>query len=62
MRWWVYKCNSRQQPHQVAYGDWDDFFGDPDGVGDWGSTEWVPPLAKLRRGDRIIAYQTDRVK
>ena len=56
---WIYKCNSRQHPHQVAYGDWNDFF-----LGakqdEWGSTEWVPELEQAQRGDTILAYQTDR--
>ena len=59
MSWWVYKCNSKQHAYQSAWGDWRDFFeGDPDDH--WGSTEWVPALAQLQRGDMIIAYQTDR--
>jgi hypothetical protein len=56
---WIYKCNSRQHPHQVAYGDWSDFFlGEHDD--EWGSTEWVPALSNAERGDTILAYQTDR--
>jgi len=56
---WIYKCNSRQHPYQVAYGNWNDFFlgGQED---DWGSTEWVPDLSNAQRGDTILAYQTDR--
>jgi hypothetical protein len=56
---WIYKCNSRDLPYQRAYGDWDDFFmsGRPM---QWGSTEWVPALQKARRGDTVLAYQTDR--
>lgn len=56
---WIYKCNSLQRPHQIAYGDWNDFF-----VGaherQWGTTEWVPALSNARRGDTILAYQTNR--
>jgi hypothetical protein len=56
---WIYKCNSLQRPHQIAYGDWNDFF-----VGaherKWGSTEFVPALSNARRGDTILAYQTNR--
>ncbi len=57
--YWVYKCNSRNMPHQVAYGDWNDFFvdGRPD---KWGSTEWIPALAQAKARDIILAYQTDR--
>ena len=56
---WIYKINSKRLPHQVVYGDWDDFFmgGRPT---EWGSTEWVPALQKVRRGDTVLAYQTDR--
>jgi len=56
---WIYKCNSRNHPHKVAWGDWNDFFLD-DQVSAWGSTKWVPALAAARRGDTILAYQTDR--
>jgi len=57
--YWVYKCNSRNLPHQVAYGDWNDFF--VDGRADkWGSTESVPALSQAKRRDMILAYQTDR--
>ncbi len=58
MSWWVYKCNSNEQLGYPAYGDWNDFFNDPTGT--WGSTEQTPAIAKLRRGDMIIAYQTNR--
>jgi hypothetical protein len=59
MRWWIYKCNSLNQPHQQAYGDWADFF-DHWREDQWGSTEWIPALKKLTVGDMIIAYQSDR--
>jgi hypothetical protein len=59
MKWWIYKCNSRQHPDQVVYGDWRDFF-DKGRIAEWGSTEWVPALELLTRGDMVIAYQTDR--
>jgi hypothetical protein len=59
MDWWVYKCNSEKRPHQKVWGDWNDFFqGDPNE--DWGCTKDVRGLAKLKKGDMIIAYQTDR--
>ncbi len=59
MACWIYKCNGRQHPYQVAYGDWNEFFsaGKAD---EWGSTEWVPDLTRLKVGDSILAYQTDR--
>lgn len=59
MAWWIYKCNSANHPHQVAWGDWADFFASKDTT-EWGSTEWVPRLSELSPGDMVIAYQTDR--
>jgi hypothetical protein len=56
---WIYKCNARNAPHQVSFGDWDDFFAEP-GDGEWGSTEWTPELRKAQPEDTILAYQTDR--
>lgn len=56
---WIYKCNSLQRPYQVTYGDWSDFF-----VGAreraWGTTEDVPAVSDAKRGDIILAYQTNR--
>ena len=67
MNWWVYKCNSRNLPHQRHSGDWRAFFFDENEtpktkVQHWGSTEFVPALADLARGDMVIAYQTDTKK
>jgi hypothetical protein len=59
MSWWVYKCNSRNLPHQRHFGDWDDFFAKGI-VTHWGTTEIVPALADLKRGDQILAFQSDR--
>ena len=59
MNCWIYKCNSRGREHQVTWGDWDHFFSGQT-KGEWGSTEWVPELAKAQRGDMVLAYQTDR--
>ena len=59
MAWWVYKCNSKNNFYQGAYGDWREYFdGDPHQQ--WGSSDWIPALAKLKKGDMLIAYQTDR--
>ncbi|WP_337288754.1 DUF3883 domain-containing protein [Candidatus Methylomirabilis sp.] len=60
MSWWIYKCNSTQHERQIAWGDWNDFFFRGRPTGRWGKTEWTPAIAKLRRGDMIIAYQTNR--
>lgn len=59
MNWWIYKCNSSQRDYQKAYGDWRDFFNGGTKK-EWGSTEWIPKLIQLKRGDMIIAYQTNR--
>jgi len=59
MAWWVYKCNSKERSYQVAYGDWQEFF-EGNRTSAWGSTEWGHSLEKLKPGDMIIAYQTDR--
>jgi Protein NO VEIN, C-terminal len=57
--WWIYKVNSRRNNYQVDWGDWDEFFAS-DEPGRWGSTELIPKLIQARRGDMIIAYQTNR--
>jgi hypothetical protein len=59
MNFWIYKCNSRDHPNQVVHGDWDGFFTDTVAQ-EWGSTEWVPALAQAKRGDVVLAYQTNR--
>src|SRR5438876_4985802 len=57
---WIYKCNSQNRPHQAAYGDWNDFFFE-DATGQWGSTEWCrSDLRNAKRGDTILAYQSNR--
>ena len=58
MSWWVYKCNNSQKNSQRAHGDWNVFFDGSERR--WGNTEQTPPLAKLKPGHKIIAYQTDR--
>ena len=58
MDWWIYKCNSKNDAHQKAYGDWQDYFSNPDRR--WGSSDWIPALNKLKQGDMLIAYQTNR--
>ena len=65
MNYWVYKCNSRgEAAGNDLSGDWEDeeAFGGP-GVFDWGSADDVPDLELLlRKGDRVIAHQTDHHK
>lgn len=67
-RLWVYKCNSKDLPHQASYGNWDDFFDDP-GDGSWGGTWGIKNAASVKflreeigRDDLVLAYQTDRRK
>jgi hypothetical protein len=59
MAWWIYKCNSRHSEYSGHQGDWNTFF-DGDQVARWGTTERIPSLAQLARGNMIIAHQTDR--
>lgn len=56
---WIYKCNARQHPSWVLSGNWEDVFKSKR-TQEWGSTQWVPDLARAQPGDVIIAYQTDR--
>lgn len=58
MDWWVYKCNARNNSYQRAVGNWNDLLDKRDGK--WGSTEWIPALNRLKRGDFVLGYQTDR--
>ena len=62
MTWYVYKVNSRNEPHQNHFGDWRTFFERTADGGRcrWGTSEIVPALSKLVEGDKILAYQTDR--
>src|SRR5262245_15386026 len=59
MSFWVYKCNAKDHPSHVCVGNWNLFFKN-DGAREWGSSEFIPAFLKLRPGDLIIAYQTDR--
>ena len=58
MSYWVYKCNSRGA-NGPAWGDWLTVFEHSGPVG-WGQTAIIPALARLRRGDTLLAYQTNR--
>jgi serine/threonine protein kinase len=61
---WVYKCRSTSD---AAEGDWNYFFEEMDGRGEWGGT-WVTRSAsslksireKLQVGDLVLAWQTDK--
>jgi hypothetical protein len=59
MAYWMYKCNARKLPYQRAWGDWAEFFN-AGKVDEWGSTEWIPQLREARRGDVVLAFQSDR--
>jgi Domain of unknown function (DUF3883) len=63
---WVYKCNARNLPHQVAWGDWEEVFSQPD-PREWGGSETMRNPSSLHIlweqmavGDLILAYQTDQ--
>ena len=59
MKYWIYKCNGKNMPHQVDYGDWNDVFGRRAAT-EWGSTELTGDLERVAVGDLLIAHQTDR--
>ena len=59
MKYWVYKCNNKNMPHQVAYGDWNDVFRRRTAT-EWGNSEWTNDLENVAEGDLLIAHQTDR--
>ncbi len=58
MSWWVYKCNSKNDSHQVCFGDWEPKFKTEKAFY-FGTTELLPKLAQLAQGDKVLAYQTD---
>ena len=58
-RWYVYKCNSLMHDYQRAYGDWEALFETGKAMS-WGSRLYLPVLGTLRKGDHIIAYQSNR--
>lgn len=61
MNYWVYKCNTRGEAvGNNQWGDWKDVFDDSGGVSDWGDVSYIPDLARPKKGDRVIAHQTDR--
>jgi hypothetical protein len=68
MAWWVYKCNSKENPYKSPDEppeefDWRDFFDNLAAGGNvarWGLTSVIPALAQLQPEDMILAYQTDR--
>jgi hypothetical protein len=65
-RLWVYKCNVERRAMQIAAGDWDDFFGEPQPSA-WGGSDTMrnkSSLSILRNkaavGDLVLAWQTNR--
>ncbi len=60
---WVYKCNARSG----AEGDWNYFFDEMDGEGEWGGTWCIKNRAsrkiireRLKVGDLVLAWQSDK--
>ena len=58
MTWWIYKCNNKQSYGKKSSGDWQKYFDA--GYTSWGDSQERPALDKLRKGDIVIAYQTER--
>lgn len=63
LRLWVYKCNAKAD----AQGDWNYFFDEMDGQGEWGGTWCINNHAsrkiireRLQVGDLVLAWQTDK--
>lgn len=59
MAYYVYKCTSRKGPHNKFTGDWEDVFSRSQPTA-WGGSRVGAEFLKLRPGDTIVAYQTDR--
>jgi hypothetical protein len=65
MNYWVYKCNSRGEAvGNNQWGDWEDEYalGGDGRAFDWGNISYIPDLARPKKGDRVIAHQSDRHK
>ncbi len=58
MAWWIYKCNNKQSYGKKSFGDWQEYYDA--GYTTWGDSQERLALKKLRKGDIIIAYQTER--
>lgn len=62
---WIYKNNASGHDQQLSAGDWDEFFENK-GDGTWGGTDTMGPrnrtilLEEMRRGDLVLAWQSDR--
>jgi hypothetical protein len=52
MRYWVYKCNSKNMPVGVNCGDWDYVFRRRKKETEWGSEKWTRNLKKVAVGVR----------
>jgi len=57
MAYWMYKCDSRGRTGRDS-GDWRFVFSGESKT--WGRLETLPELGNLRRGDIVLAYQSDR--
>lgn len=63
---WVYKCNANEHDHQIATGDWDDFFSGPQ-PGEWGGSTTMASAGSLgilwnrmQPDDLVLCWQTNR--
>lgn len=63
-RLWVYKCNINDDYNQ---GDWEEFFDQRGGKGEWGGTSCIrnPSSVRLireelKKHDLVLAWQTNR--
>ncbi len=64
-KYWLYKCNSRNEDYQSGYGDWVELFNKGEAV--WGGL-WSTKNARSRQiilnemkpKDLVFCYQTDR--
>lgn len=58
MAWWIYKCNSTHRYGRKSSGDWHKYFAKGHTV--WGNSKERPALADLKKGDIVIAHQSNR--
>jgi hypothetical protein len=59
MSYWVYKCNARAPSYAGSWGDWWADVFEPGGERVWGLTT-LKGVDRVRVGDVLLAYQTDR--
>ena len=67
MKNWIYKCNAKMEAHHIYFGDWEKVFVGDKAIG-WGKlptektggSRVLKGLSEARKGDRILAFQSDR--